>query len=174
MAQMLAGRPDFTTWDTSVLGMDHFGATLISYLSFVVPSERPSRTVGSGSTVHCPENSCRIHRDTQNCQQEGCMHVSRGSSPYNPHPGCNYPDLPKCQLGFRMQVLEAVTNTTCSPQVVASLFKRSPDLYSGMKAVPQILIANNEHETEDQGRPKQQAPSDSGSQSWQSAAPGGP
>lgn len=58
MAQIFAGRPDFTTLETSVLGMDHLGATLISYLSFVVPKERPLRTVGSGSTVHCPENSC--------------------------------------------------------------------------------------------------------------------
>ena len=59
IAVMLAGSPDLTKWDTIELGMGHFGTTAISYLSLVVPKDCPSLTVGSGSTTHCPENSCR-------------------------------------------------------------------------------------------------------------------
>lgn len=88
MAQIFAGRPDLTTLETSVLGMDHFGATLISYLSFVVPRERPLRTVGSGSTVHCPENS---YNDTANNvskivqRRQACSQLSPAYADHNSH-----------------------------------------------------------------------------------------
>ena len=59
IAVMLAGSPALTRWDTIELGMGHFGTTAISYLSLVVPRDCPSLTVGSGSTTHCPENSCK-------------------------------------------------------------------------------------------------------------------
>lgn len=57
MAWTLAGRPQRMMVATSVDGKFHLGTMLASYLRMLA-SERPSRTLGSGSSVHLPENSC--------------------------------------------------------------------------------------------------------------------
>ena len=73
IAVMLAGSPALTRCDTIELGMGHFGTTAISYLSLVVPRDCPSLTVGSGSTTHWPENSCkRPQALCERCHRHDC------------------------------------------------------------------------------------------------------